>query len=620
MGVALAANQFWEGDPFPRAATPAEPPGPETQGIEKLNGSEIPSTQSIATVQPPPKSDRPIRKCPVDPPPPSKNTKQQITPVAGATKQMAMEQPSAPTAATKQAPANPSRPPSSAAKKPTTKSSLPPNSTNKPTTTSTQHSQRPPTPSNSLAKPTNNPQQLRPDTPKSRPKAQEAKMLSALSSVSGNLQLPTAVEPALLTAIVSGSVNSKKTQTTGVFQILNEQHALQTKVDPAYCPFPCRFLHTANTMDGSHRISRYSHPNAFYGMQPTKPIPLDWVQVPRADTFTLGNGVVILGGSYYKRVKGAHGTAIRVKGLIAVGVMDHKCDDIRKNISAGGPIVKPVVVNVLPSESTVPFPLWYFREGTRIGRHLRLGEGSFLDSDCVIHGPFTYKEISFCENEIIHADGTFARFHDNSNELLPVPGGAPPPSYQRPHTSSSHKPKLPEKRIYVEMCMDRLLNPLPISAMGTEEDFRSSLGLNARDAAAATIVTAAVAASAAAVVSSTPSIPLKPLSSSPAEGPRLDCFGYDSTILPTSLSAALWRSKAISHVNAIDADAIRLADDERKCGYCGVLKGREKLRVCVRCRGVRYCSPECLEKGWKGGHRRWCLSRGKGGDGGGKGV
>ncbi|KAJ3050987.1 hypothetical protein HK097_008028 [Rhizophlyctis rosea] len=255
-----------------------------------------------------------------------------------------------------------------------------------PTTTQhlTQHPSQPTTTTPKAPKPTT----TTPTTKaKARPKSAEAKMISQMSTMPSNPPLPTAVEPALLTAIVNGSIKqpAKGQPTPRVFNILNEQHGQQTKVDPAYCMFACRFMHTANTMDGGHRISRYSDPDAFCGMQSTTPIPTDWVQVPKPDTFTLGNGVVILGGSQYKRVKGAIGTAIRVEGLIAVGTIERPTE----NPADGGRMkILPVMVNVLPTQSIMPFPLHRFKAGTRIGRHLKLLEGAFLDSDCVLHGPF----------------------------------------------------------------------------------------------------------------------------------------------------------------------------------------------------------------------------------------
>ena len=37
--------------------------------------------------------------------------------------------------------------------------------------------------------------------------------------------------------------------------------------------------------------------------------------------------------------------------------------------------------------------------------------------------------------------------------------------------------------------------------------------------------------------------------------------------------------------------------------------GRVKLGVCIGCRRVRYCSSECQNAHWKGGHRRECVKK-----------
>jgi len=43
-----------------------------------------------------------------------------------------------------------------------------------------------------------------------------------------------------------------------------------------------------------------------------------------------------------------------------------------------------------------------------------------------------------------------------------------------------------------------------------------------------------------------------------------------------------------------------------KCEECGKTEG--KLRLCTRCRQVRYCSTECQRKAWVGGHKDQCGS------------
>lgn len=45
------------------------------------------------------------------------------------------------------------------------------------------------------------------------------------------------------------------------------------------------------------------------------------------------------------------------------------------------------------------------------------------------------------------------------------------------------------------------------------------------------------------------------------------------------------------------------------CGECGKTEG--KLRLCTRCRNVRYCSTECQRKAWLGGHKDACAASSK---------
>ena len=44
------------------------------------------------------------------------------------------------------------------------------------------------------------------------------------------------------------------------------------------------------------------------------------------------------------------------------------------------------------------------------------------------------------------------------------------------------------------------------------------------------------------------------------------------------------------------------------CAHCGKVPGPADpgLQLCGRCRGARYCSPECQRAAWKGGHKQAC--------------
>ena len=44
------------------------------------------------------------------------------------------------------------------------------------------------------------------------------------------------------------------------------------------------------------------------------------------------------------------------------------------------------------------------------------------------------------------------------------------------------------------------------------------------------------------------------------------------------------------------------------CDECGKTEG--KLRLCTRCRQVRYCSTDCQRKAWTSGHKDKCSSGG----------
>lgn len=177
-------------------------------------------------------------------------------------------------------------------------------------------------------------------------------------------------------------------------------------------------------------LSRYSQSDAFYGMEPSKIVSDSWTEVPKAETFTLGNGIALTGGTRYKRIQGSLGVAVKVEGMIIAGIVPiepHNCigwewettevpaqsiissvtERAKRLLSQDTQLVPlphnidipPLesdnklyahldVVNVLPSTAEKPFALHKYEPATRIGLHLVLLEGSFLDSEMIIHGPF----------------------------------------------------------------------------------------------------------------------------------------------------------------------------------------------------------------------------------------
>lgn len=66
------------------------------------------------------------------------------------------------------------------------------------------------------------------------------------------------VEPTTIETIEKQAQNQDNNEAKpNLFQLLKEQTAMQkSPVDPAYSSFPCRYMHTANTMEGSHQTSR----------------------------------------------------------------------------------------------------------------------------------------------------------------------------------------------------------------------------------------------------------------------------------------------------------------------------------------------------------------------------
>ncbi|TPX49777.1 hypothetical protein SeMB42_g02492 [Synchytrium endobioticum] len=180
--------------------------------------------------------------------------------------------------------------------------------------------------------------------------------------------------------------------------------------DVLRCSFSCQLLHAANILDRSHKISRYSQPDAFGGMEPCLPMPAEWTDTKK-DCYTLGNGIVILPHSKYKRINGCLGVAVRVCGMVMAGVSNTIHHD---DVSGPHSTKHAVIVNALPSESPVPYRLHTFDTDADIGLYLKMKLGSYLDSDMVLYGPFIYRGVSFGQETLMHADGVFGRIHTTS--------------------------------------------------------------------------------------------------------------------------------------------------------------------------------------------------------------
>lgn len=157
------------------------------------------------------------------------------------------------------------------------------------------------------------------------------------------------------------------------------------------------------------------------------------------------------------------------------------------------------------------------------------------------------------------------------------------------------KPNGQRKQIYVEICVDRMLNPEPFAPAG--ESNGKVLPPTDRPAtvrsASNTVMTFSQPPSDAATLRQ-------------SNMPTIDCYGYHSTILPARTLALMRRPLSLCHENAVAANEIEHAHQERRCAYCGVTRVREKMALCSQCKCVRYCSKECQKLHWRIEHKKWC--------------
>ncbi|KAI9096185.1 hypothetical protein DFS34DRAFT_594705 [Phlyctochytrium arcticum] len=450
-----------------------------------------------------------------------------------------------------------------------------------------------------------------------------------------------------------------------LFALLKEQHACQREVDPV---FPCRFMHTANTMEGSHQISRYSHPEAFVGMEPGLAMTITWTEVPRLDTFTLGNGIVLTGSCRYRRIKGDYGVAVRVEGIIIVGIQvvaaptqlwdtemwDATCPvpdlapaveqttpgspfvasttDIdeafmtRKQPHASSPrrqCINFVPVNVLPTMSPKSSVLHRFEDGTRIGNKLKLLKGSYLDDQMVLHGPFVYRGACFDASTIIHADGVFGQFRPAKNGGN---GQAPPstssaPSPDAPPRSDRHRGAVFAKQLESIRAAQALqenqkaLKDRKRSGDPTSQSSRGNRLQTTKRGEGEIYVDLCIDQDLNPWVycqeqqSGASSNKGNSGKSSQRAGivPTGDCYGYHHKILHTRLRLAMRRPVSMCWAETASCDA---RTTERRCSYCGIIKPKE-LGSCTRCRQVKYCNRICQSKHWKTEHRIWCAMAAK---------
>ncbi|TPX61700.1 hypothetical protein PhCBS80983_g00958 [Powellomyces hirtus] len=472
---------------------------------------------------------------------------------------------------------------------------------------------------------------------------------------------PTAIENRVVKAVEfeESSCSRLYTPVNVAFRKLMEQARYSAQhTDPTYGSFPCRYMHTANTMGGSHYVSRYAIDDALFGMEPSKLIRETWTTVSPTETFTLGNGVVLIGGTEYKRIIGALGIAVQVRGIVIAGISpctegktppptpkkqkEQDCfagfpslcaaaADKTGNAAAAGTHRHLASVNVLPCTGTTPVTVHYYAPGTRVGYHLVLDNGATLDSDMVIHGPFTYRGIRFGENTLIHADGVLAKFHvrkepaesapeapapnapDQRAEILfqhleaikaaqarqdkvqghdygPPPKVAAAPAANPPQQQTT---ATKTKKIYVEICIDRMLSP---EVFPENQNLRAKpptvQPTNLREASTAVMAFSVCPPNAAALRLS--------------KLPTTDCYGFHHTILPFDSTRVLRRPRALCHINTLEADRIAGAEDERRCAYCAITRPRNTMPLCAQCRCVRYCSRSCQISHWKTDHKRWC--------------
>ncbi|KAI9015089.1 hypothetical protein BC832DRAFT_589549 [Gaertneriomyces semiglobifer] len=393
-----------------------------------------------------------------------------------------------------------------------------------------------------------------------------------------------------------------------LFAYLKEIDILSAKQAPELGRFPCRHLHAANVVEGFHHISRYCVEDAFTGMQLEQPLALNvWNQVPKDQTYTLGNGIVLTGGCKYMRIQGTYGCAINVEGIIIVGISDAgttsskalitptiwgeeqpegtSTDDPTYSLvpAIGAPFrmqqLDVVSVDVLPTLATKPYPIHYFQTRTVLGNIIPL-KGSYLDSEMIIHGPFIYKAVRLGANAMIHADGTFAKLSSkgkkeifdkeklksrwkSKNEfgkkrkamMYTRLSRGPPPEILALDSDDEGGEQSADDKVYVEFCMDRLLHVI----VQREDD-----------------------------------------------PPALDCYGYHFTVLPHAFRLALQRPIDFCHPNHIRSEKVLDRTQERRCGYCGAMGTRAAMRACSRCHCVYLCSKECQVPHWKEGHKAWC--------------
>ncbi|KAJ3177482.1 hypothetical protein HDU87_004501 [Geranomyces variabilis] len=452
-----------------------------------------------------------------------------------------------------------------------------------------------------------------------------------------------------------------------VFDALKSQLAFGCgDVEPAYASFPCRLMHAANTMEGFHATSRYGTPQAFIGTKPQESIPTTWTTLPPSGYFTMGSGLVLLGGGAYRRVNGTFGVAIQVRGLIVAGLepRNHTVDDSKASSAAvtttadintitedqdleqltslgslhcvdpleglGGDVHRHLaMVNVRPMVFGAPVEVHRFVKGTKIGFHLEMEEGATLDSDMVIHGPFKYRGVSFDNNTLIHADGVFAKLWPR-----PTPPAQPPTTpldataaktgsilaqhlnaIKAAQARQEGKPAPapgPESHIPASASSlaqpDRIYVEICASRMLCPDPFsgrHNVLVLGSKPPA--TQPRDLDAASAAiARASSSPTIAAKALTAATPAVPSTECHGFPSTVLPTRLTRMLHRPPALQHEDARRADAVDSGDLERRCAYCALLGSRVALAICKDCRCVRYCGKRCQVEHWKADHGRWC--------------
>ncbi|KAJ3123816.1 hypothetical protein HK101_006270 [Irineochytrium annulatum] len=342
------------------------------------------------------------------------------------------------------------------------------------------------------------------------------------------------------------------------------------KVSPPYCTFFCRLMHISNSIDGAHNISRYSHREAFFGMGPTTPISdAEWTTVPMGSYYTLGNGVVFVGGSRYKRVRGKHGVAIRAEGLVNVGLRRPR-DSTAQTVDPAESY-SAMVIHVLPSFAKEPFTIVNYVEGTLIGLHLYLMDGSYLDNDMCIHGPFRYKNQLFDSTHLLHADGVLARIIPPSQPQYVLDKGFVPP------TST-----------YRELCLDRHCNPvahLPYDM--TTHLPRQHPALP--HMAPMTLLKSIHYAGCFAGAQNMPRYPSDPplVSVNTDARPGFDCFGYHGTAAPAGVGKALRICELYLGDVARESLRITWVGDEGRCGHCGAQKRVEAMKVCRTCRVVR---------------------------------